>query len=380
MEFLLSRVMPNATRHTPYATHCIRSEFTIRHEERMSAKETNIVLAKFALSPKGIVKGTNRWINGTLLYNLNAENHIAAYILSVDLEGITVADVVRLKHAFYKRRVVTIRRSTLPDVSLCVSCQDKNGKCNYGCLNRSNELSKKERTTFPMFVLDYVNPKDVRLDIDFRARYSLLEVEEEHKPELVDLYALITSDEGYEEVPKKVMENALQNMSTRNSFDYYCYGTNVLLVTNKEQYAESVLHKNLFHQGYEHPSNHIPEEECILHSCFAGVGKGVFKSFIRAVEIHYMVNTATTNETVLHTVVKLNPYKVVRRVWGLWLILHDIDSNKYYINAQLNERFSINSNIEKLRKEFKELLAMIASYAAIIISIIAILSIVRYFF
>jgi hypothetical protein len=86
-----------------------------------------------------------------------------------------------------------------------------------------------------------------------------------------------------------------------------------------------------------------------------------------------MVNTATTNETVLHTVVKLNPYKVIRRVWGLWLILHDIDSNKYYINAQLNERFSINSNIEKLRKEFKELLAMIASYAAIIISIIAIL-------
>jgi hypothetical protein len=262
MEFLLSSVIPNATRYTPYATHCIRNEFTNRHEERMSAKETSIVLAKFALSSKGIVKDSNRWINGTLLYNLNAENRIAAYVISVDLEDITVADVVRLKHAFYKRRLVTIKRSTLPDVGLCVACQYKDGKCKYGCLNRSNELSKKERITLPMFVLDYVSSKDVKLDIDFRARYSLLEVEEVegNKPDLVDLYALITSDEGYEEVPKKVMENALQNMSTRNSFDYYCYGTNVLLVTNKEQYAESVLHKNLFHQGYEHPSNHIPEE------------------------------------------------------------------------------------------------------------------------
>lgn len=220
--FLSSRYPSNSCHIAdgPYATKCLQMEYEKSRESKAYSKELSFVVSQFDLEYEEInTEDADRWIIGTVLFCLNLENRIGTYVLVLNFNGLSVDEVILLKHLFYKRAKVTIKERTKLNVK-CECCFCKR-ECPWNeNLQFLNEGSCS--TTIPNYIMSlsnsFVNQKD--LNIDFRARYSLLEIDIKWYISQAEIYGLLKADEGYDYAPQAHIEQAVgRNHSSRNSYD-----------------------------------------------------------------------------------------------------------------------------------------------------------------
>lgn len=106
-----------------------------------------------------------------------------------------------------------------------------------------------------------------------------------------------------------------------------------------------------------------------MRTGIAGVGKGRFKTFLKAVELHYLVNTATTNEIEVRQQSHVNPFVFLKRAYRLWEIIYELDMNPYHRDDVIIERFGITTKIAELKEEYKSILDLTIGYATVFIAI-----------
>lgn len=371
MDDVLKRMFIGGNVHAPYATQCIQEEFRETREGKQHSKETNIVLSRFRMSfLKDSAKGdekichTKESIEGILIFSLNLDNLVGTFVVNLNFTNLTVDDIIFLKHVFYKRYTVSIDLLN-PDEQSIDNC-DNLGESPY------------PKITIPEFVISQSLHlwKDLKWDIDFRARYSLLEINKDVYNK--DAYGLLMADECYDFVPEDVIESCFTdregntlNLSTRINYKYFVSDLNGIIINLEDRRCVETLkcRANEFfgrgcHKSYHHEYN-PPEIEADI----AGVGKGRFRTFLKAIELHYLVNVATTNEIEVRQQSHVNPFVFLKRAYRLWEIIYELDMNPYHRDDVIIERFGITKKIAELREEYKSILNLTIGYATVLIAI-----------
>ncbi len=212
----------------PFGTECLRLAYQKNREDNLFAKNAQLLLSRFSF--KYTIKNKNKVLDcdGVILYNVNADNSVATFIVTLNFEKYHAIDLVYLKHIFYKRLLIDIEEYDI----VTKKCDCIAGNCDclkgdwFGCLNKN--VSKK--SLGKMTIQDFVNEKkkqillqrQIEYDIDYRARYSFIELKkpvqqletncEKHlklktykqdinECYLRELYGIMMSDEGYEYYP-----------------------------------------------------------------------------------------------------------------------------------------------------------------------------------
>lgn len=387
----------------PFALKCLRLAYRKNREDNLFAKNVQVVLSRFSMQYSIKNKGRNIGVEGVLLLNVNADNSVATLVVVLNFQDVQAIDLVYLKQVFYKRLLVDIEEFEIsPQTCDCSECDwSKNW---LKCL-KTKATHKPERTTMQ----DFINKRSrsvlfqyrLQYDIDYRARYSFMELSEPicsskldwinymqsmakniPKTECVaqywnelflhELYGIMLSDEGFDYVPNNIAFRIFEtNYSTRTGYDLYFSGLNALILTNS-LVKRKLCKKNhaCFEQGYDEPEENIKTEP-IMGLCIPGVLDEYFPSFLKAVEVHYLINKIMTNEIAIHERSFLYPWIFIKRLWLLWEILYDVDSHKYHINRELQLEFGILSQLEEIRQEYNALLNHTLSYSMTIITIIA---------
>lgn len=253
-----------------------------------------------------------------------------------------------------------------------------------------------------MTMQDFINMKSrgvsllnkLEYDFDYRARYSFVELTnpldkfvnnqdeysklQKYKQKrnailLEELYGILYADECYVNYPfRKLFDIFKTNNSTRIDYDLYVSGLNALIIRNRLSRIKSsaIQLQEDFRKGYNEHNENIRTEQ-INGSCIPGLQEGCFSSFLKAVEIHYLINKVTTNEIAIHERSFLNPVIIFKRLWLLWEILYDVDSHKYHVNKNFQEEFGILRQLDDIRSEYNGLLTHSLSYSMAIVTIIA---------
>lgn len=370
MDDCLNRVFLSNSEARPYATRCIQKEYEENREGKQHAKETNIVISRFQMtSPwKGSVP-----IIGLLLFSLNLDNLVGTFIVNLNFDNLDVEQIIFLKHIFYKRYTVSIRSEGSKE-----SCTNECSKdCrlkyrNFHCVPVTN--LNFEQITIPEFVIsqcDFIWRK-LKWSIDFRARYSLLEINENVCNRIG--YGLVNADEGFKYAPCHIInrlyhkDNENFDLSTRLNYSYYISGQNGIIINHVPIDSLKKDMDDFFSQGHHQPyhNTYCPPE---LRSCIAGVGKSRFKTFLKAVELHYLVNAATTNEIEIRQQSHVNPFVFLRRAYRLWEIIYEIDMNPYHSDQAINDRFGTTEKVNALKEEYKSILNLTIGYSTVLIAI-----------
>lgn len=382
---------------SPFALRCLRLAYRKNREDNLFAKNVQVVLSRFSMEYCIKNKGTKLKTDGVLLLNVNADNAVATLIVVLNFKNFQAEELVYLKHVFYKRLLVNIKES---DTSLqncdCSKCNNLNW---LECL-RLKQTNKVRRT----IIQDFVNEKSqcvlsqhrLQYDVDYRARYSFIELERpklrrknclgmvleylvkgncdppyRNESFLRELYGILHSDEGFGYTSNEVLRSFDTNYSTRAAYDLYLSGLDALILTKNSTERDlcKVMHAK-FEEGYNEAEENIRTEP-IVGRCIPGVSEEFFPSFLKAVEIHYLINKIMTNEIAIHERSFLYPWIFIKRLWLLWEILYDVDSHKYHINRNFQTAFGISEQLEDIRQEYNTLLAHTLSYSMAIITIIA---------
>ncbi len=358
----------------PYALKCLQTAYHHQREDTLFSKSVNVVLSYFHLKYE---RKEDKPIecDGTLLFNVNADNKVGTFILTLNFENLTTDEIIILKHIFYKRLKVSI-------TDYGYSCD---GVCNlykWGCLRKSNNLVIPcDAKTIPQYVLSKCIGLNCHLEqsIDFRARYSLMDVKEVfpnnslfyHKK---DMYGLLTADEMYFCVPYKCICNTIKNdISARNYHNFYLNGQNGLIIYNEDKYKEYLMGKQRFKNNLLLPEGYINGNEVNFGSCISGVRENYFPKFLKSVELHYLLNLVQTNEIGRREQSFWNLYILFRRIKKLWDVIYELDTNKYHISNKMLKSFGVNKMIEEIRDEFKMTLGHIIGYITLIITLLQIL-------
>lgn len=380
MDDCLNQIFLSDTDTQPYATECIRQEYEESREGKQHSKETNIVISHFQMIypwetflDNNSLGDTPIIVDGLLLFSLNLDNLVGTFIVNLNFENLTVDQIIFLKHIFYKRFTVSIR-----PLDGTMNCECKYfdnceiGHCFHSCVPDSN--LNFDEITIPEFVIaqsDFIWRK-LKRGIDFRARYSLLEINNSVSDCVA--YGLINADEGYRYVPHDkiaLLYTKNTDISTRIIYSYHISGHNGLIINNKNpKILKSCLTdaQRFFKQG-NHQSYHSRYNPPELISCIAGVGKGRFKTFLKAVELHYLVNAATTNEIEIRQQSHINPFVFLKRAYRLWEIIYEIDMNPYHTDNAINAEFGISRKVNELKDEYKSILDLTIGYSTILIAI-----------
>lgn len=364
MDDVLSNVIPNWDCYAPYATRCIQEEYRESREGKQHSKETNIVLSRFRMA---MPEQKNNKINvdGLLIFSLNLDNLVGTFIINLNFKKLKVGDVIFLKHVFYKRYVVAINH-------LNSEGQLQNNNYFHCEIIDQNQF---QNITIPEYVIAQSLHlwKGIKWSIDFRARYSLLEVDTCVCRRIA--YGLLMADEGYEFVPSHVIRqlfiganNLPLDLSTRRNYSYYVSGQNGIIIKRKSYKSLRQNANNFFMRGIRqnHHHQYYPPE---LRTGIAGIGKGRFKTFLKAVELHYLVNTATTNEIEVRQQSHINPLVFIKRAYRLWEIIYELDMNPYHRDDVIIERFGITNKIAELKEEYKSILNLAIGYATVFIAV-----------
>ena len=88
---------------SPYATECVRTAYRSLREDNIFTKNASSVLSRFQMGYEDII------VDGMLLLNVNADNNVATFIFILNFNDRTADDIIRLKHLFYYRRLVSIQ-------------------------------------------------------------------------------------------------------------------------------------------------------------------------------------------------------------------------------------------------------------------------------
>ena len=362
---------------SPYAVECLQKAYRNSREDNAFVKYAQVVLSKFSL--RYTINSQKRDITcvGTLIYNVNLDNGVGTLIVTLRLARLSAEDIIYLKHAFYKRSIVDIVDFDISGIAdRCTG-----GAC-FGCIAK-NANKQHLKTT----IQDYVNEKfrkighynQLEYDVDFRARYSFVELTMRGRL-LTDgeLYGIILADEGFQYVPKavygrEIWKDSTQNISTRKSYDFYMNGLNAILVYRNLLKKVRCNH-DACRFGDDINFNRAPEfveTEQLPCSCLPGLQEDFFPAYLKAVEVHYLVNKVNTNEIAVHERSFLKPWIFLKRLFLLWEILYELDTHKYHIHKTFVERFGINKELETIRAEYNSLLTHAMSYFNVIIAIFA---------
>lgn len=363
--------------YAPYGLKCLQSVYRKNREDNIFSKNVQLLLSRFSL--KYSVKNNEKQLisNGVLLLNVNADNSVASLIVVLNFRRFSAMDIIYLKHVFYKRLLVDI--SEYDTVAQDCDCSE----CEWmGCRKILNADHKGKMT-----IQDYVNDKcktvsllkKLSYDIDYRARYSFIELNNKSLTlnkkiklsQLRELYGIMMSDEGYVFVPEEKVKIFDKNYSTRDGYNMYIFGLNTMILTF------SIKHRKLckqnhrdFERGYDEPIENIKTTP-IIGTCIPGVLEEYFPSFLKASEIHYLINKVTTNEIAIHERSFLNPFIFLQRLKLLWEILYDVDSHKYHVNNDFYAEFGISIQLVSIKNEYSNLLSHTVSYFMIALTVIA---------
>ena len=375
--------------YSPFALKCMQKAYRRNREDNLFTKNVQYLLSRFRLT-YGYETDNKLYCNslscdGLLLLNVNADNSIATCIVTLHFRDLSTEEVVLLKHIFYKRLLVDIQehRRSMDLRNNCTCCSS------FECCSGALECNV-EKTT----IQDYVNrkfcsyyiPSMLDYDVDYRARYSFLELhndlkeirinkqthECESEPSFVrQIYGMFVADEGYEYVNMEDCCNAFMgDISHRREYSLFLSGQNAMMINhNMEMRRQCKEAQNSFENRYDCPQDNIRTEP-LEGLCFPGLLEECFPSFLKAVEIHYLINKVTTNEIILHDRSYAYPWIFLKRLLLLWGILYELDSHRYHINNDFHEAFGIPRQLEIIREEYNSLLTYTLSYVMGIIAIL----------
>lgn len=362
----------------PYALHCIQQAYRKNREDNCFSKNTSVVISRFTLfyyknhttDPDVLIQA-----EGTLIYNVNADNNVATYIVMLHFDRMSVDDIILLKHIFYKRLKVSIQEY---EISHC-SCPC-NAEYNdvFKCITGKKNVKIAPYISFQ----DYIAQKDrfqryaKRTDVDYRARYSFVELDNQFfsKSLYKDFYGIMCADEGYAYLScKRQNEVFRHNLSIRESYGYYQCELNGLMVKkNYENRAGSKNNQRFFEMQYNEDDSHIKTDDICNH-CVAGIQEEFFPAFLKAVELHFLINNVQTSETEENDKSYINPYVFLKRGYKLWNILYQLDVNRYHLHERMHDAFAIKDKIAEIREEYKTILQHTMNFAVIIFAIIQVI-------
>ena len=245
----------------PYALPCLQQAYRKTREDNLFTKNANVLISRFKLIyPK---EQNSRISNteGCLIYNVNADNNIATYIVTLRFNNLLVEDIVLLKHIFYKRLKVEIQEYDI--------CYHKCGSEPWHADNCFSCISKHHiRVNRPYnSIQEYVAEKDMcqrfakKMDVDYRARYTFVELDNTffNKSDHKEYYGIMCADEGYSYLSSQRQEEVFKhNLSAREAYGYYQCGLDGLIVNKKK--PEKVICKERraeFEGRYDEAESHI---------------------------------------------------------------------------------------------------------------------------
>lgn len=354
---------------SPFATKGIRKSYHGKREDTLFSKNLSVIVKRVFLTCNGkdfIPKNKE----GLVILNVNAENNVGTIIISIPFSSLIVEEVIFLKHIFYKRLKVTITDS------------------------RSGQT---EANTIQQYISDLIH-SELRLlkikSVDYRARYSLLELNVPYcmRAFAKEYYGILKADESYkfvkEENLTKTFEKNLFNIYTRG---YYVDDTNGLVLhdiqrgdynfpPNNFRFYQNLIGTDAdsdktrndlrdlceLHKWNGHIS--IIDEKYEILDDVAGTKNNLFPEFLRAVEIHYMLDKVLTSEIDIQKRDQLNPLIFIPRAYKLWLILYDRAVNKYHINGGIMKSFGIDKSISDVKEEYASLQQLIINFLLIVLA------------
>lgn len=330
----------------PYATESIARSFRLEREDNLFSMEISIKISDFKAVCVGVDGGCP--MKGCLYYFNNLGNCVGTYLLALEFYDFSVDDVIRLKHSFYKRTLVHITEygnQSDEDVGICETFQD------YVCLKSVAQSYRRKN------------------DIDFRARYSFLEIDDDNLSKK-EKYGLLAANEKYRSV--KVIDKMLCDCSKESAYELY-YDLRSALIVNKESYQEVIDQRKAFFGAFSFGNGHsrivLPESNDMI----AGLVKGRFPKYLKSVELHLLTNNAQRHETVRHELSYWNPYIFLRRRYRIWKILNELDVSHCFIDGNMLEYFGVKENLNNLKEEYSQLTSHTVNYFMLIVTILAII-------
>lgn len=356
--------------YSPFATEGVKKSYYGLREDSLFSKNVSAQISPIQLTFQNIFDN-NLKIKGNVLLNINIENGLGTIIVALALVGMKPEDIFLLKHAFYKRLYV---------------------------------VDNSNRQSVQAFVCELLTTKLKRLkinNIDFRARYSFLELYDTYDFNNMEVYyGLLNADESYISSKKenltRIFDNNLFNRDTRG---YFVSKTNALVLHNiiQERHGDGVTITENITDGKRNSLKECCQKLVLPHqismrdekyyyttdhvSCpVAGTKNNLFPEFLRAVELHYMLDKVSSSEIVNQRRSAINPIIFIPRAYQLWTIIYEKAVNKYHINENLMEAFGINANLEKVNSEYKSLQQLIVNFTMILISFFSLLTAIISFF
>lgn len=305
-----------------YATQEIANEYRHPREDNLFVKNVSLLISTFEVKYRPLTEDNDGVkIKGQLFFSVNVDNNVATAIVILNFENLRVDDVILLKHTFYKRCHISIYEDRI--------LQNVDTFQEY--------VTSKLRAIYPYL-------KD---DIDSRARYMLLEVEEpidfsqdEAQRDSI-IYAMLTSDEGWEHA-ENIRCSLGRNRSTRDLYKLYYNSQNAIIVSSSTEYSRYLQEKACFWKRIIHAPNHIERPTFTECRNIAGIDKHLYARYLKTVEIDYLITNVQTNE-ISDKISKslLNPIKLECRAYKLWKILNELDLNLYHIDNTMLRSFGV---------------------------------------
>lgn len=334
-----------------YATQEIANEYRHPREDNLFVKNVSLLISTFEVKYRPLTEGNSGVkIMGQLFFSVNVDNNVAMAIVVLNFEKLRVDDVILLKHTFYKRCHISIYEDRI--------LQNVDTFQEY--------VTSKLRAIYPYL-------KD---DIDSRARYMLLEVEEpidifqdEAQRDSI-IYAMLTSDEGWEHA-ETIRYSLGRNRSTRDSYKLYYNSKNAIIVSSCLDYSQYLQEKACFWERIIHAPNHIEKPTFTEYRNIAGIDKHLYAKYLKTVEIDYLITNALTNE-ISDKISKslLNPIKLGYRAYKLWKILNELDLNLYHIDNTMLRSFGVTRRINEIRQEYNEIVGVLTNYLLLLVAVL----------
>ena len=334
-----------------YATQEIANEYRHPREDNLFVKNVSLLISTFEVKYRPLTEGNSGVkIMGQLFFSVNVDNNVAMAIVVLNFEKLRVDDVILLKHTFYKRCHISIYEDRI--------LQNVDTFQEY--------VTSKLRAIYPYL-------KD---DIDSRARYMLLEVEEpivnfqdEAQRDSI-IYAMLTSDEGWEHA-ENIRYSLGRNRSTRDSYKLYYNSKNAIIVSSCLDYSQYLQEKACFWKRIIPAPNHIERPTFTECRNIAGIDKHLYAKYLKTVEIDYLITNALTNE-ISDKISKsiLNPIKLGYRAYKLWKILNELDLNLYHIDNTMLRSFGVTRRINEIRQEYNEIVGVLTNYLLLLVAVL----------
>ena len=334
-----------------YATQEIANEYRHPREDNLFVKNVSLLISTFEVKYRPLTEGNSGVkIMGQLFFSVNVDNNVAMAIVVLNFEKLRVDDVILLKHTFYKRCHISIYEDRI--------LQNVDTFQEY--------VTSKLRAIYPYL-------KD---DIDSRARYMLLEVEEpidifqdEAQRDSI-IYAMLTCDEGWRHA-ENVGRSLGRNRSTRDSYKLYYNSKNAIIVSSCLDYSQYLQEKACFWERIIHAPNHIEKPTFTEYRNIAGIDKHLYAKYLKTVEIDYLITNALTNE-ISDKISKslLNPIKLGYRAYKLWKILNELDLNLYHIDNTMLRSFGVTRRISEIRQEYNEIVGVLTNYLLLLVAVL----------